>query len=131
MLKHAVFPLPLLLLTALLSGCKTPPVAKTSATATAQTLATSPDNQDTQPLRQCQQELDALKALNAPDYPATRQTFDHLMRTAAQYAGLRTKVNTITQETVDAMYHYRVNLLCAQINQSVLLRLAEQDGGRK
>ncbi|MEG9795518.1 hypothetical protein V6X42_23885 [Serratia marcescens] len=79
-----------------------------------------------QRLRQCQQQLRALGTLQDASYPATQRAFDHLMRGAAQYAGLRTRVNESTQDTVDALYRYRVNLLCAQINHAVLNRLAEQ-----
>jgi phosphoglycolate phosphatase-like HAD superfamily hydrolase len=81
---------------------------------------------EAQRLRQCQQELDTLRDLKADSYAATQHTFSTLMQGAAQYAKLRTQVNTDTQETVDALYRYRVNVLCAQINQAVLVGLMTQ-----
>uniref|UniRef100_A8GJF5 Lipoprotein n=2 Tax=Serratia TaxID=613 RepID=A8GJF5_SERP5 len=118
---------PLMLLTVLLSGCQS-----TQRTATAGApLPMQTEQQaskEVQHLRQCQQELKALNTLQAASYPALQRTFEQLMRGAAQYAGLRTNVNENTQDTVDSLYRYRVNLLCAQINQAVLNRLAEQGG---
>lgn len=113
----------MLLLTTLLSGCASP----TRPTASARPVSAGQQaTQEVQSLRQCQQELKVLSTLQTSDYPATQRTFDQLMRGAAQYAGLRASVNDVTQDTVDALYRYRVNLLCAKINQAVLTHLAEQ-----
>lgn len=87
--------------------------------------------QEVQRLQQCQQQLQALRTLKAADYSETQRAFDALMRSAAQYSTLRTNIGETTQDTVDALYHYRVNLLCAQINQAVLDRLAEQGNLRQ
>jgi hypothetical protein len=81
---------------------------------------------EAQRLQQCQRDLEALSSLKTESYTQSKQAFDRLMSGAAQYANLRTRVNTETQDTVDALYRYRVNLLCAQINQAVLSSLAER-----
>ncbi|CAI1948114.1 hypothetical protein [Serratia quinivorans] len=119
---------PLLIVTLLLSGCKAPTRPPAPGGTSASTSAESLLGQEVQRLRQCQQQLKALRTLQDARYPATQGAFDRLMRGAAQYASLRTSVNESTQDTVDALYRYRVNLLCAQINQAVLNRLAEQGG---
>ncbi|CAI2021229.1 Uncharacterised protein [Serratia proteamaculans] len=77
-------------------------------------------------LAQCQKELDALKGINPEQHKSYRQEFDHLMRGAAQYAGVRTQVNSTTQDTVDALYRYKVSRLCANIEQATLSGLAER-----
>jgi hypothetical protein len=117
----------LLLLTTGLSGCKSPAYSTASSVVPKQQLEQQA-GQEVQRLRQCQQQLKALNTLQAANYPGLQRSFDQLMRGAAQYAGLRTSINENTQDTVDALYRYRVNLLCSQINQSVLNRLAEQGG---
>lgn len=118
----------LLIFATLLSGCKAPARPPATGTTPAPTSAEPLVGQEVQRLRQCQQQLKALSTLQDTSYPATQGAFDRLMRGAAQYASLRTSVNESTQDTVDALYRYRVNLLCAQINQAVLNRLAEQGG---
>lgn len=77
-------------------------------------------------LAQCQRELEVLKSLNPEQHTALRQTFNQLMSGAAQYSGLRTQVNAQTQETVDALYRYKVNRLCANIAQATLADLAKR-----
>jgi hypothetical protein len=110
----------------LLSACRAPVITANKS------VANSPQPQVAQEgkrLQQCQQELTVLSSLQTKDYAATQQAFDHLMGSAAQYARLRSKVNGETQGTVDALYRYRVSLLCAEINQAVLLHLAQGEGG--
>lgn len=77
-------------------------------------------------LKQCQNELDALKHLNPAQHTTFRQTFDRLMSGAAQYSSLRSQINAQTQETVDALYRYKVNRLCAGIRQATLTGLARR-----
>ena len=118
--------LPAMLFTILLAGCKSPD--RTADSIPSPPLAEQQTGQDIRHLQQCQLQLKALRTLQATGYPEVQRTFDLLMRGAAQYASLRASVNSATQDTVDALYRYRVNLLCAQINQAVLDRLAEQVG---
>lgn len=119
--------LPLLLLTSLLLGCKTPVQPHPSPI----TNTPTPVEQDAQRLQQCLKQIEVLKTLSTERYPAIRHTFDRLMADAAQYAGLRSQVNGKTQDTVDAMYRYRVGILCAEADQTVLFNLTERGGLRK
>ncbi|WP_273855334.1 hypothetical protein [Serratia liquefaciens] len=82
--------------------------------------------QETERLVQCQKEVDALKDLHPEQHAAYKKAFDSYMSGAAQYAGLRTQVNSETRETVDALYRYKVNRLCADIGVATLNALAER-----
>lgn len=77
-------------------------------------------------LKLCQEQLGALRNISPKQYHQYKQAFDSLMSGASQYASLRTRVNDNTQETVDALYRYKVSYLCANINQAVLTGLAER-----
>ncbi|ATA19214.1 hypothetical protein EDC48_111106 [Gibbsiella quercinecans] len=110
-------------------GCKNAPVQKRIVPEkTAEVQAPSPEEQrkqrEAERLQQCQKELDALRTINAEQYQQNKRAFDALMSGASQYAGLRTQVNSDTQDTVDALYRYKVNRLCAEVNQAVLAGLA-------
>ncbi|MBH1931198.1 hypothetical protein I5U13_16215 [Serratia rubidaea] len=74
-------------------------------------------------LQQCQKMLSALRTVQPKQFSNYKQNFDRLMSGAAQYSGLRSRVSVETQDTVDALYRYRVNKLCAQIDQAVFLGL--------
>ncbi|MCW6015356.1 hypothetical protein K1Y38_21350 [Serratia marcescens] len=114
----------------LVSGCqstKTPQIK----TASSSTLQDEKVKRETQDLKQCQQNLNALGTLKTADYPTKKQVFDNLMSGASQYAGVRTQVNERTQETVDALYRYQVSYQCAEINQALLTELAKRGGAIK
>lgn len=105
----------LLLFTAsvsLLSGCEG---SKRPASVTQSQLSSEeekkPAQNETERMAQCQKELEALKAINPEQHTALHQEFDRLMSGAASYANVRTRVNSDTQDTVDALYRYKINLL--------------------
>lgn len=108
-----------------LAGCQAPstPVKKTAAP---QEQDPTQAEREAARLQQCQKELEALRTVQPKQFSVYKQEFDRLMNGAAQYSGLRPRVNADTQDTVDALYRYRVNKLCAQIDQAVLLGLAER-----
>ncbi|WP_048797044.1 MULTISPECIES: hypothetical protein [Serratia] len=111
----------------LVSGCqstKTPQIKAASAS----TLQDEKVKRETQDLKQCQQNLNALGRLKTADYPAKKEVFDNLMSGASQYAGVRPQVNEHIQETVDALYRYQVSYQCAEINQALLTELAKRGG---
>lgn len=74
----------------------------------------------------CQKQLQALQKIDAQKYGVYQQRFDRLMKSAAEYAVVRSNVNVDSQGTLDALYHYRVNLFCSEINQVLLTGLAER-----
>lgn len=111
----------------LLSGCegnKRP--SQATKRAAPQEVENTQAKKEAERLAQCQKELDAFKGINPEQYKTYRQEFERLMSGAAQYAGLRTRVNADTQETVDALYRYKVNRLCADIGQATLTGLADR-----
>lgn len=120
--------LPLLLCTTLalfLSGCETPRTLNTANdNFINQDVTSSTSEQEAIHLKQCQQELEALKSINPDKHKILSGSFNHLMIGAAQYAALRPSINSQTQETVDSLYRYKVNHLCADITQATLSSLA-------
>lgn len=112
---------------ALLSGCEG---SKRPAAVTQPQLSSeeekSPAQKETERMALCQKELEALKAINPEQHTALRQEFDRLMGGAAAYANVRTRVNSDTQDTVDALYRYKINRLCADITRATLTGLAER-----
>lgn len=116
----------LLAFSCLISGCQVVPnkdKIKAPETSEIKPVTESPE---VAKLRQCQQEMEALKTVNAKKYSDVKNQFDALMSGAAQYSGLRSKVNNDMQTTVDALYRYRVSMVCSKVNQTLLLSLAEK-----
>lgn len=92
---------------------------------TAKSISNS-TNWEAERLKNCQKELNILKGVSSEKYTVYKRTFDGLMGGAAQYAGLRKAVNPHIQETVDALYRYKVNRLCAEVSQVALEALVER-----
>lgn len=108
-----------------IGGCSTAHKGKAKSDTNASVSV--PDSRtEAERLQRCSAELEAQKTVNREQYDKQRAEFDRLMSGAAQYATVRGRVDGVTQDTVDAMYRFRVNLLCASINQSVLTNLAER-----
>ncbi|OQV36222.1 hypothetical protein BV901_10295 [Serratia nematodiphila] len=110
----------------LLSGCESgkrllPAVKQELVKETEKTEA----QKEAEQLALCQKELEALKPVAAKQHQAFQQEFSRLMSGAARYASVRTQANSGTQETVDALYRYKVKRLCADISQALLTSLAD------
>lgn len=58
-------------------------------------------------------------------YNKRKSEFDKLMSDAVIYNGIRVDVKEYTQGTVDALYRFRVNKLCADISSDILNKLTE------
>lgn len=109
----------------LLTGCqnKTQPANIVDATIQPAEI----HKQENSRLENCHSELESLKAINSEKYTQTKKQFDQLMLGTAQYAGIRSNVKSSTQETVDALYRYRVNLLCTEISNTLLNSLVTSE----
>ncbi|UVC29813.1 hypothetical protein [Pantoea sp. SOD02] len=83
--------------------------------------------QENSRLENCHSELESLKTINSEKYTQSKKQFDQLMQGTAQYAGIRSNVKSSTQETVDALYRYRVNLLCTEISNTLLNSLVTSE----
>ena len=109
-----------------LSGCEAPKRPVTAApVASEQAQEQSRAARETEQLALCQKELEALKPLDAKQQQIFQQEFSRLMSGAAQYASVRPHASSSTQETVDALYRYKVKRLCANISQALLSSLAD------
>lgn len=76
-------------------------------------------------MERCRRELDALKKVDVNFYNKRKSEFDKLMSDAVIYNGVRVDVKEYTQGTVDALYRFRVNKLCADISSDILNKLTE------
>lgn len=112
----------------LLNGCggRTQHASPSDKSVAVQNTEKTDVQKETERLAQCQKELTALEGLSPEKYKSYRQKLDQLMNGAAQYAGLRTQVNSETRSTVDALYRYKVSRLCADITQATLIGLADR-----
>lgn len=117
----------LLLGSLLLSGCQTQKKAITKPSA-ATAVKDEKALRDAGELNQCQQSLNALGRLQTTSYSSMKKEFDDLMLGVSQYAGVRSQVNGQAQDTIDALYRYRVSYLCAEIQQAALEALAVRAG---
>ncbi|NQE77549.1 hypothetical protein A8L50_22500 [Pantoea ananatis] len=79
-------------------------------------------------LIRCRQELKALITVSPAAASPLSHTFTSMMQKMNQYAGFRDTLSPPLQETMDALYRYRVNRLCADIRHSLLNSLSEQAG---
>lgn len=68
----------------------------------------------------CQSDLNSLKHVNEKAWKVRNRDFDSLVASASVYAGVRTEVNGNTRDTLDALYRYKTNQLCARIERDVL-----------
>ncbi|OMQ20485.1 hypothetical protein BMI79_18280 [Serratia oryzae] len=68
----------------------------------------------------CQSELASLQSVNPKAYAAKKAYFDSLVRNASVYSAVRGDVNTQTKDTLDALYKYKTNQVCAEIERDVL-----------
>ncbi|OON40167.1 hypothetical protein BTJ39_09735 [Izhakiella australiensis] len=92
------------------------------------TSETTTDSQskssETLNLERCKAQLEALKTLAPNQYPRLNNAFRFIMNGAAKYASIRSETSAETQDTIDALYHYRSNLICAQIGQTMMNTLS-------
>ncbi|CAI1017669.1 Uncharacterised protein [Serratia proteamaculans] len=103
----------------MLNGCQSSKKTVTTATASP-AMKNEKAERDASDLKQCQKNLNVLSRLHTTTYPSLKKNFDNLMLGASQYAGVRFQVNGQSQETIDALYRYRVSYLCSEIQQAAL-----------
>lgn len=111
-----------------LSGCQA--TSQKMRAASEESAHTAKYVKQNESLKKCQAQLQALKVVNLSEYNRMQSSFDSLMNSAAQYNGLRKSVDENTQETVDSLYHYRANQLCAHIAQTLMDSLTRKGEAR-
>jgi hypothetical protein len=67
----------------------------------------------------CQQELLALSKVNQTAYAQRKASFDNLLASASVYTNIRGDIGEDTRTTMDALYKYKTQKLCSDIEQSV------------
>ncbi|STB68477.1 Uncharacterised protein [Citrobacter freundii] len=72
----------------------------------------------------CRKELDILKRLDNARYLSRKAVFDKLMSGARLYGDVRGDLQSGTRSTVDALFSYKLEKLCADISQDVLNSLS-------
>ncbi|WP_260514240.1 hypothetical protein [Serratia fonticola] len=79
----------------------------------------------------CQSELASLKQVNPKAYAVKQANFNRLVNNASVYSAVRGDVNSTTKDTLDALYKYKTNQLCAEIERDVLQGLIQRGEGVK
>ncbi|HEC7758699.1 TPA: hypothetical protein R4A49_004338 [Salmonella enterica subsp. enterica serovar Muenchen] len=72
----------------------------------------------------CRKELDILKRVDNARYLSRKVLFDKLMSGARLYGDVRGDLQSGTRSTVDALFSYKLEKLCADISQDVLNSLS-------
>ncbi|AHG18594.2 hypothetical protein Z042_02360 [Chania multitudinisentens RB-25] len=86
----------------------------------------APPETKTNKLGLCQSELASLKQIKPKAYAAKKAHFDRLLSNASVYSAVRSDVNLQTKDTLDALYKYKTNQLCADIEREVLQGLLQR-----
>lgn len=68
----------------------------------------------------CQSELASLKTINPQAYAVRKDYFNRLVNSVSVYSSVRGEVNTQTKNTLDALYKYKTNYICSDIERDVL-----------
>lgn len=78
------------------------------------------------PVNACQNELAALAKISPREYAAKKTVFDNLLNSASVYTSVRGQINDQTQEAMDALYKYKVQQVCSDIQYSVMQGLMQR-----
>lgn len=82
-------------------------------------------------LGDCQNELNSLRLISATKYAVSKRDFDNLVKSASVYTQVRGGVNGKTKDTLDALYRYKTNQVCMQIERQVMDGLIRRGEGVK
>lgn len=68
----------------------------------------------------CKSELNSLEKISPKVFKDKQAEFNLLVSNVSVYSGVRGDVNSKTKETIDALYRYKTNLICSDIEREVL-----------
>jgi hypothetical protein len=74
----------------------------------------------------CQRELTALAGIDKRLYTDKKAAFDALLASASTYIAVRGDIDMQTRESMDALYKYRTQKMCGDINRTVQQALMKQ-----
>ncbi|WP_337261679.1 MULTISPECIES: hypothetical protein [unclassified Serratia (in: enterobacteria)] len=86
----------------------------------------APPEAKTNKISLCQSELVSLKQVSPRTYAVKKAQFDRLVSNASVYSAVRGDVNAATKDTLDALYKFKTNQLCADIEHDVLQALIQR-----
>ncbi|SNY62259.1 hypothetical protein SAMN02744775_00763 [Enterobacter sp. CC120223-11] len=67
----------------------------------------------------CQRELIALSKVNQRSYAQKKAEFDLLLSRASVYTSVRDEIGAETKDTMDALYKFKTQKLCSDIEIAV------------
>ncbi|GAK29689.1 hypothetical protein SLIQ_23680 [Serratia liquefaciens FK01] len=109
----------------LLSGC----VGKngTGTVAMKKVSQSNPkENTDEQRIALCQQRVNSLKNINPQSYQKRIAYFNGLLSNASGYAGIRSNVDESTRKAIDALYKYKTEKFCADVEHELMSDLSSR-----
>lgn len=94
------------------------------------------NNREFTKIEQCAKELQALKTTNPQNFDKLQSRFDQMIATVNRYSQVRSSLKSQTQDTVEALYTYKVSRICNDIEQYLLDGLTndillKNEGGHK
>lgn len=117
----------------LLAGCanESPVTSLVTPPAEPVVVAAPPPPPEPTRMSRCQSELASLQTISPQAYAARKASFDSLVKNASVYSAVRGEVNSSTKDTLDALYKYKTNQVCAEIGRDVLNGLIRRVEGVK
>jgi len=108
-----------------LSGCVTKNSAGTDPVKkVAQTNLS--EKSDEQRIALCQQRVNSLKNINPQSYQKRIAYFNGLLSNASGYAGIRNNVDASTRKAIDALYKYKTEKFCADVEHELMSDLSNR-----
>ncbi|HGM5493042.1 TPA: hypothetical protein ACKP1B_004754 [Serratia fonticola] len=106
----------------LLAGCakESPVTSLVTPSAEPVVVAAPPPPPEPTRMSRCRSELASLQTISPRAYATRKVNFDNLVKNASVYSAVRGEVNPSTKDTLDALYKYKTNQICAEIGRDVL-----------
>ncbi|TFZ48450.1 hypothetical protein E5C26_23485 [Serratia proteamaculans] len=115
----------LIMTSLLLSGCAGK--NSTGAVAVKKVSQNNPkENTDEQRITLCQQRVNSLKNINPQSYQKRMAYFNGLLSNASGYAGIRSNVDESTRKAIDALYKYKTEKFCADVEYELMSSLSSR-----
>ncbi|CAI0899527.1 Uncharacterised protein [Serratia quinivorans] len=84
------------------------------------------ENTDEQRIALCQQRVNSLKNINPQSYQKRIAYFNGLLSNASGYAGIRSNVDESTRKAIDALYKYKTEKFCADVEHELMSNLSSR-----
>ncbi|MCP1107541.1 hypothetical protein M6G53_19410 [Serratia nevei] len=84
------------------------------------------DKSDEQRIALCQQRVNSLKNINPQSYQKRIAYFNGLLANASGYAGVRGNVDESTRKAIDALYQYKTEKFCADVEHELMSDLSSR-----